>query len=177
MIKRKRVVLFLKRFIKDVIVHVCVCLTYFRLNCCNFMIMSQFGHYFLQSSVYVYTHCYFTDHCRKFEHNCTSLMRSLSLHRWHIVICGAGPRHVGAPGRLIIWCPFKPIFFKRFFNIYFSGAGEKLIFNKHLHFACYVRSYVWEPELTGTIFPILSSDILAPLIGLRPGQLPDCPAP
>jgi hypothetical protein len=42
-----------------------------------------------------------------------------------------GPRHVGAPCRLIIWRPFKPI----------------------------------------NIFPIYSSDVLAPLTGLRPKQL------
>jgi hypothetical protein len=34
----------------------------------------------------------------------------------------AGPRHVGAPGRLIIWRPFKPIFFKNLFNFYLAGA-------------------------------------------------------
>jgi len=26
----------------------------------------------------------------------------------------AGPRYVDAPGRQIIWCPFKPLFFKLF---------------------------------------------------------------
>jgi hypothetical protein len=30
---------------------------------------------------------------------------------------------------------------------------------------------VWKPELTGAIFPIHSSDVLAPLTGWHPGQL------
>jgi hypothetical protein len=34
----------------------------------------------------------------------------------------AGPRYVGAQGRLVIWRPFKPIFFKNLFNIYLVGA-------------------------------------------------------
>jgi hypothetical protein len=33
---------------------------------------------------------------------------------------GAGPRHVGALGRLIIWRPFKEIFFQ----IFFFGLGQ-----------------------------------------------------
>jgi hypothetical protein len=49
-----------------------------------------------------------------------------------------GPRHVGVPRWLIIWHPFKPIFFK---------------------------------YLSNTIFPACSSNIWAPLIGCRPGQL------
>jgi hypothetical protein len=35
---------------------------------------------------------------------------------------------------------------------------------------------VRKPELTGTIFPIYFSDILAPLTGWSPGQLPGWPA-
>jgi hypothetical protein len=34
---------------------------------------------------------------------------------------------------------------------------------------------VWKLELTGTIFPIYSSDVLAPLLGWRRGQLPAGP--
>jgi hypothetical protein len=33
-------------------------------------------------------------------------------------------RHVGAPGRLVIWRPFKQIFFKYLFNISSVGAGR-----------------------------------------------------
>jgi hypothetical protein len=33
--------------------------------------------------------------------------------------------HVGALGRLKIWSPFKPIFFKNVFNIYLIGEGRK----------------------------------------------------
>jgi hypothetical protein len=54
--------------------------------------------------------------------------------------------------------------------VYFGGRGTKL------HFASYVRSRVWKTELIGTIFPIYSSDVLVPLIGWRPGQLPGWPA-
>jgi hypothetical protein len=55
--------------------------------------------------------------------------------------------------------------------VYFGGSGT------NLHFASYVRSRVWKPELTGNIFPIYSSDVLPPLIGWRPGQLPGWSAP
>jgi hypothetical protein len=55
--------------------------------------------------------------------------------------------------------------------VYFGRSGT------NLHFASYVRSRVWKPELTGTIFTIYSGDVLAPLIGWRPGQLPGWPAP
>jgi hypothetical protein len=36
----------------------------------------------------------------------------------------AGPRPVGAPGRLLISRPFKPTFFKNLFNVYLIGAGK-----------------------------------------------------
>jgi hypothetical protein len=36
----------------------------------------------------------------------------------------ARPRHVGTQGRLIIWCPFKPIFFIYLFNTDLVGAGR-----------------------------------------------------
>jgi hypothetical protein len=52
-------------------------------------------------------------------------------------------RHVGALGRLIIWRPFRPIFFQ-----------------------CLIQ-----PELTGTIFLIYST-VLPPLVGWCPRQLP-----
>jgi hypothetical protein len=55
-----------------------------------------------------------------------------------------GPKHVGAPGRLIFWLPFKPIFFKYLFK---------------------------------TIFPMYSSDVLAPRVSWGPGQLPGWLAP
>jgi len=41
----------------------------------------------------------------------------------------------------------------------------------------YVSGRVWKPELTGTIFPIYSSNILALLIDCRPGQLSAMPDP
>jgi hypothetical protein len=75
-------------------------------------------------------------------------------------VARAGPRRVSSLGRLIFWRTFKPIFFKNLFNIYLVGAGKNL----YLHLERYVRSLVWDPELTGNIFPIYSSDILAPLI-------------
>jgi hypothetical protein len=37
----------------------------------------------------------------------------------------ARPRHVGALGKIIIWRPFKLIFFKYFFKIYLVGTGKK----------------------------------------------------
>jgi hypothetical protein len=82
---------------------------------------------------------------------------------------------MGAPGRLIIWPPFKPIFFIYLLNIYLVGL-EKSDFPL-THFSSYVRSRVWRHELTGTIFSIYSSCVLAPRIGWRPGQLPGCSAP
>jgi hypothetical protein len=56
--------------------------------------------------------------------------------------------------------------------VYFGGGR-----GTNFHVASYVRSRVWKPELTGTIFTIYSSDVLAPLIGWRPGQLPGWSAP
>jgi hypothetical protein len=44
---------------------------------------------------------------------------------------------VGAPGRLIIWCPFKLIFFKYLFKIHLVGKGEN-----YFYFASYARSHV-----------------------------------
>jgi hypothetical protein len=40
-----------------------------------------------------------------------------NIQRIHSKAFKGGPRHVGAPGRLIIWCPLNPIFFKYLFNI------------------------------------------------------------
>jgi hypothetical protein len=56
----------------------------------------------------------------------------------------AGLRHVDAPGRLIIWRPFKPMFFKCLFNtiieIYSSDVLPPLI--------------AWPPgQLTGWLVP------------------------
>jgi hypothetical protein len=50
-----------------------------------------------------------------------------SIHNPGIYSCAlrTGPRHVGATGMLIIWCPLKPIFFKYFFNSYLVGTGRK----------------------------------------------------
>jgi hypothetical protein len=42
---------------------------------------------------------------------------------------------------------------------------------RRLLFASYVRSRAWKHELTGTIYPIYSSDFW------RPGQLPGWPSP
>jgi hypothetical protein len=41
-----------------------------------------------------------------------------------LLIYRTGPRHVDAPGRLIIWRPFKPMFFKYMLKIYLVGRGE-----------------------------------------------------
>jgi hypothetical protein len=46
----------------------------------------------------------------------------------------AGPRHVGAAGRLVIRLPFKLIFLKKLFNIYLVGAGETCFF---------INIYIW----------------------------------
>jgi hypothetical protein len=40
----------------------------------------------------------------------------------------AGPRHVDVPGRLLIWRPFKPIFFKYLFNMYLALAGKSVFY-------------------------------------------------
>jgi hypothetical protein len=71
---------------------------------------------------------------------------------------------MGAPGRLI-WPPFKPIFFIYLLNIYLVGL-EKNDFPL-THFSSYVRRRVWKHELTGTIFSIYSSCVLAPRTAAR----------
>jgi hypothetical protein len=48
-----------------------------------------------------------------------------TLIRLHVVLLNrAGPRHVGALDRLIIWRPVKPIFFKYMSKIYLVMAGR-----------------------------------------------------
>jgi hypothetical protein len=55
-----------------------------------------------------------------------------------------GPRHVGAPGRLIIWLRFTPIFLKYLFNavfqIYFSDVLAPLISWHHWQLS---RPLIW----------------------------------
>lgn len=81
------------------------------------------------------------------------------------------PWHVGAPSRLIIYHPFKPIFFQRFrprtVPEKILGARAQIADNfRRKSLAC------GNVSLLAPYF-FYSSDILAPLIGWRrPGQLP-----
>jgi hypothetical protein len=58
-------------------------------------------------------------------------------------------REVGAGAECFIFISIRGA-------VYLGGSGT------NLRFAIYVRSRVWKPELTGVIFPIYSSDVLAP---------------
>jgi hypothetical protein len=80
-----------------------------------------------------------------------------------------------APGRLIIWHPLKLIFFDISSKlIYWGRGGTYYLLIKTVYLSVNSK---WKPELTGTIFPIYSSDVLAPHIVWRPGQLPGWFAP
>lgn len=46
-----------------------------------------------------------------------------------------------------------------------------------MHFANYIRSHAWKPELTGSVFLIYSRDLLVPFIDWELGQLPGSCAP
>jgi hypothetical protein len=65
---------------------------------------------------------------------------------------------VFAPGKLIIWRPFKPIFFKNVFNIYLVVPGETDI-PSAFTFRQLCEGLPVETEPTGTIFPVYSSHI------------------
>jgi len=65
-----------------------------------------------------------------------------------------GPTHVGAPDRLIIGCPFKPIIFKPFrsrtglANILRADVQTAVNFSVEIF-------VVWKPELTSFIFSMI----------------------
>ena len=71
------------------------------------------------------------------------------------VLARACPRRVGAPGRLIIWCP------SNFFSL---GLGWRMLLKTcaptagNFRRSCFARG---KPERTSTTFPIIS-DVLTP---------------
>jgi hypothetical protein len=91
------------------------------------------------------------------------------------------------PGQANNLAPFKSIFFKNTLNIYLVGVGRTdSLFIKIVYLFLYIQSTnfiictersMWKPELAGALFPIYSSDVLAPHIAWRPGQLPGWLAP
>ena len=99
---------------------------------------------------------------------------ALRLTLTHTLRPGLTPRHVCIPGSIIIRRPLKSIFFKLFrlrsgelswgcvpkLRIIFAGKLSRVETWFYYH---HVSDY--------------SSDVLAPLIGWRPGQLPGCTAP
>lgn len=42
-----------------------------------------------------------------------------------VIAVRAGPRHVGASGRIRIWRHFKLLFIKYLFNLYLVGGGAR----------------------------------------------------
>jgi hypothetical protein len=73
------------------------------------------------------------------------------------------------PCRLIIWRPLKPMFFKYLFNIYLvcGGGGRKCFSFSQLYKWSGVARWVNCHHISD-----YSRDVLAPLIGWHPGQLP-----
>jgi hypothetical protein len=67
------------------------------------------------------------------------------------------------PGQANNLGPLQTHILKTIVQHLFSGGGKKLIFYLHLQFSSYAWSGVWKRELTCNVFPIYSSDVLAPL--------------
>ena len=85
----------------------------------------------------------------------------------------AGPKHLGTPGRLIIWCPFKLIILKLF--SLWQGWRKfwervpllQIILTENLS---RVKTRVYWNHISDS-----SNDVFAPLISWCLGQLPWCP--
>jgi len=82
----------------------------------------------------------------------------------------AGPRHLGAPGSLIIWHTLKPIFFK------VSSLGHGWRVSKFRIIFGEILTRV-KPRVCQHYTSDYSSDILVALTDWRPGQLPGWTAP
>lgn len=87
------------------------------------------------------------------------------------MLISAGPRHMGAPGRLIHWRPFKLILFK----IFGLGRGWRSFLRARAQIAYYFRKKSFAcRNLSLLVYP---NSCLAPPTGWHPGQLPGWPAP
>lgn len=49
-------------------------------------------------------------------------------------------------------------------SVFQVSLKDRVYFDSSLPFASYIRSHVWKPELTGSVFLIYSCDLLAPFI-------------
>lgn len=49
-------------------------------------------------------------------------------------------------------------------SVFQVSLKGRVYFDSSLPFANYIRSHVWKPELTGSVFLIYSCDLLAPFI-------------
>ena len=104
------------------------------------------------------------------------LQRKCALPRLLFIVSNmAGPRLVGARGRPLNWRPLKPIFSKFLTQ---NRAGE---YYQGMCPSCESFSEnffrMWKTRFYQQRISNYSSDVLAPLTGWRPGQLPGWLAP
>ena len=103
------------------------------------------------------------------------------IHQWIMHPTRASPRHLIAPGRLIIWLPGQANilrFLKTGYslNSFDKGQGWRAFLTARAEIADNFLKNFWKPDYLHHI-SYYSSDVLPPLVGCRPGQLTEWLSP